>query len=412
MPYQSSNNAILIDNCDPLQNLTVLLKVVEDLATVDGGGFSLQLNAYPPPGMQSQGQSLTQQQVGDLALTWFQYVIVVQNGNLYYQIQYWANGARGYGPGQAWPPGYTPNPPNTTPWLPVLPGDPIFGQFGSAPGNTIPRDSEMQIKLTTGEGGVTSAYFSVTDPNGNVSDYTFDFTRQVNAEWPISAFEVNLVGPPGGAATFTTGLTASRGIFYYSVSGTLSVQSGGPGAACGEYGAITNESSNAVYSDVVGAPGPTVTQSLGQPVDCALNSMLRKEAGSGAQRMAERLRHIRDTKVKGTPAGLWLIEALESRPAELAGLLDQDPELRHKSFDLLRRAERIVTADQTFDDETIELTKDALRRAACLMPPSLSEAALQTIVEALRGSTLEEGLEAASQTIRPRSRPTPSQHRD
>jgi hypothetical protein len=235
MSYQSNNNTILIDNCDPLQNLTVLLKVVEDLATVNGGGFSLQLNAYPPPGMQNQGQSLTQQQVGSLALTWFQYLIIVQNGNLSYQIQYWANNAQKYSPSQLWPPGYTPNPPNTTPWLPVLPGDPIYGQFGSASGNTIPRDSEMQITLTTGEGGVTSADFSVTDPNGNMSHDSFDFTRQINAVWPISAFEVNLVGPPGGTATFTTGLTSSRGIFYYSVSpGTLSVQSGGPGAACGE----------------------------------------------------------------------------------------------------------------------------------------------------------------------------------
>jgi len=177
-------------------------------------------------------------------------------------------------------------------------------------------------------------------------------------------------------------------------------------------GSFTGETSNAVYSDVGGAPGPTVTQTLGQPVDCAVNNLLRQEAGPSAQSMAKHLRHIRDTKVKGAQAGLWLIESLERHPAELAGLLDQDPELRRKSFDLLRRAERIATAGHTFDDESIELTKDVLMRAACLMPPSLPEAALRTVIECLRGCTLEEGLEAASQTIRPRFRPAQAPQQD
>jgi hypothetical protein len=235
MPYANYNNAILIDNCNILQNVKVTLKVTEDLATVDGGGFSLQLNAYPPPFQQNQGFELTQQQVGDLALTWFQYLISVQNGNLYYQIQYWANNAFGYNDNiEPWPPGYTPDPPGTTPWLPVLPGDPISAQFGSAPGNKILRGSEMQIHLWPHDGGqVASVDFSVTDPSGNLSLASFDFTNPGpplflrNATWPICAFEVNLVGPPGGYATFTTGLTASRGIFYYSADNTLSLQSGG-----------------------------------------------------------------------------------------------------------------------------------------------------------------------------------------
>ena len=150
-----------------------------------------------------------------------------------------------------------------------------------------------------------------------------------------------------------------------------------------------------------------MTQTLGTPFDCAVTGMLHREAGPYAQNIANHLRHIRDTKVKGTPAGLWLIEAPDRHPAELAVLLDEDPELRRKSFDLLRRAERIATADQMFDDETVELTKDALRRAASHMPPYIPEAAMRTIVESLRGRTLEEGLEAASQTIRPRTTSTP-----
>lgn len=42
MPYASSNNAILIDGCNNLQDLSVLLEVTEDIATPTGtaGAFS------------------------------------------------------------------------------------------------------------------------------------------------------------------------------------------------------------------------------------------------------------------------------------------------------------------------------------------------------------------------------------
>jgi hypothetical protein len=36
MPYASNNNAVLIDNCNNLQNLSVLLEVTEDIATTNG----------------------------------------------------------------------------------------------------------------------------------------------------------------------------------------------------------------------------------------------------------------------------------------------------------------------------------------------------------------------------------------
>jgi hypothetical protein len=36
MPYASNNNAVLIDSCNNLQNLSVLLEVTEDLATTNG----------------------------------------------------------------------------------------------------------------------------------------------------------------------------------------------------------------------------------------------------------------------------------------------------------------------------------------------------------------------------------------
>jgi len=127
MPFlSSSNNAILVDNCQNLQNLTMTLEVTEDLVTVGDTGFSLQLNAYPQT--TSQTQNVTPQ-TGPGTMTWFQYVIYVQNNQVTWEIQYWANKAFAYIPGTPtntqvnWPPGYTPNPPNTTPWLPVFPGN-------------------------------------------------------------------------------------------------------------------------------------------------------------------------------------------------------------------------------------------------------------------------------------------------
>ena len=50
MPFASNNNAVLINNCNNLQNLSVLLEVTEDIATTSGSGWSLQLNCFPPPG--------------------------------------------------------------------------------------------------------------------------------------------------------------------------------------------------------------------------------------------------------------------------------------------------------------------------------------------------------------------------
>ena len=118
--FSSNDNAILINNCANLENLTVTLTVTEDLITVGDTGFSMQVNSYPPAGQTAQGSPLW----------WFQYIIHVAEGSLWWEHQYWAN-APSYAPGQLWPPGYTPNPPNTTPWLPVFSNDYTLIGFGS-----------------------------------------------------------------------------------------------------------------------------------------------------------------------------------------------------------------------------------------------------------------------------------------
>ncbi len=243
----SSNNAILVNSCQNLQNLTVTLQVTEDLVTLANSGFSLQLNCYPQTSSVSQGQTLN----------WFQYIIVITSNSAYWQIQYWSIGAQGYAPNKPWPPGYTPNPPNTTPWLPVLPGDPEFGNIGgSAPSNQVAAGSQLKIVLATdSNGNVATATFSFTDPSNNVSTHAFPFPSY--ALYPIYGFQVDLVGPPGGPCTFTSG----AGILTYSLSpGTLSLQ--GSSTGCGGPQPGTGESSNAVYGDVTPTSGATLTQSL------------------------------------------------------------------------------------------------------------------------------------------------------
>lgn len=133
MTYASNNNAVLIDGCNNLQNLKVSLGVVEDVATTGGSGWSLQLNCYPPPGEYCQTSQVNI----------VQYIVYVQGGSLAYEIQYWAGGA------STWPPGYTPQP-GTTPWLPCWANDYyLSGPFASINGDTLPRNSQLDIALVT-----------------------------------------------------------------------------------------------------------------------------------------------------------------------------------------------------------------------------------------------------------------------
>jgi hypothetical protein len=245
----SSNNSILVDACANLQNLSVSLTVTQDLVTVGDTGFSLQLNAYPQTTSSIQGQTLN----------WLQYIIYVGgpiNNNLGWEIQYWSVGAQPYGPNQPWPPGYTPNPPNSTPWLPALPNDFQVQSFGDANANRIPAGSVMTIQLATNSAGaVTGATFSVTDPQGKVS--TAPFTFPTNAVFPIYGFQVDLVGPGGGASC---NLISGAGTLQYSVSsGTLTVQTTN---TCGGPQPGTAETSNAAYGAVAPPSGSSVSQGL------------------------------------------------------------------------------------------------------------------------------------------------------
>jgi hypothetical protein len=385
MTYASNNNAVLIDGCNNLQNLSVLLEVTEDIATTDGSGWSLQLNCYAPPGAFCQTSQLTV----------LQYIVIVQGGSLAYYIQYW-------GAASTWPSGYTPEP-GTTPWLPCWAND--YGNapiFASINGDTLPRQSKLQIALGTDDsGGVSSVTFTYTDPNGNVSSAPFN----PPAVQPIVACQLNFVGAPGGAANFTQGLTNSRGIIYYNVSsGQLSVQNGGPGAACGEAGLTTGETSNMSYSDINGAPASTVTQILQQPISCAINNLFADDRAQLGQ-----MRRIRDELVARHPAGQWLIEVLDRHSADLAVLLASDKgDLARIARDLLTQATHTARQGRVFENVAVDDALKGLRRVSGELPPSMNGMgqAAAVLLESLRGKTLEDGLKAASKTILPRFQST------
>ncbi len=81
--FSGASNIKFSASCQSLQGLTVTLQVTEDLVTLADSGFSLQLNCYPQPGQIPQGQDLPVSDVGDLSLTWFQYIIIVTSSYQY-----------------------------------------------------------------------------------------------------------------------------------------------------------------------------------------------------------------------------------------------------------------------------------------------------------------------------------------
>lgn len=233
MGLGSSNNTILVDKCNSLQNLNVSMQVTEDLITLGNNGFSLQLNCYPQTNPQSAHSGKP--------LNWAQYVIAVVNNSVEWGIQYWSA-------------------------VKVPPGTPGFGfspsanysAFASATSNQVPKGSAMKIALATDHNGnVTKAAFSITNPEGN---YTFTFPS--NALIAIYGFQVNLVGPPSG--THTCKFTSASGFLTYSVSsGTLAVQNTN---TCGGPQPVTGETSNAVYYPILPSSGQTVGQEFGLAV--------------------------------------------------------------------------------------------------------------------------------------------------
>jgi hypothetical protein len=119
-----------------LGDVTVSLAVTEDLVTDGDGGFSLQLNAYPMPGVTSVG----------LKMDWIQFVIYVSNvyGNntAAFQWQAWALEATAWSGGEPQGMGAGPTQP-----VPPFPQPPAV--ITNVPSNQLPKGSNLTIALIT-----------------------------------------------------------------------------------------------------------------------------------------------------------------------------------------------------------------------------------------------------------------------
>jgi hypothetical protein len=172
------------------------------------------LNSYPRSGATPNSTPDTTfpgQVVGQLF--WFQYIVIVAGNQISFEIQYWANaksfqtaGPGGNPPEIRWPPWYTPDPPGTSPWLPVFPNAAIGGNVvGARSSNMVPAGSVITIQLATdSSANVTGATFSITDSNGKVQSastqpwqhYAGKTEPSNYALFPIYGFQADLVSAP------------------------------------------------------------------------------------------------------------------------------------------------------------------------------------------------------------------------
>ncbi len=253
----SQNLTLYSTDCQNIQGLTVQLSVSDALVpTPASNGFSLQVNGYAPlgPGLPCYG------------IDWLQYILYVQNGNAFAEIQYWNNEICAYTSPCNW----------TTlglagqcgaiqqnPWLPLGTGNVLFFQQLS-PNNVpssdiIPPRSVLEVALTTNAAGlVTDALFTITiDGAVSQASYSFPSTQQ----YGFPAFIPLVVASPSSQVNFTSG----SGELTSSVSsGELCVQQeGSPGSLCGvTWGSGTEETSNTVYGDISPCCGQVLSQAV------------------------------------------------------------------------------------------------------------------------------------------------------
>ena len=238
----SRSNYYFGNNCQPVTGLTISLTASEDI--VSDNGFQLQLNAYSQHGVDSAQQ----------------YLFFVQENSIQGVISNWASSSQ------------------------AIVCDSV--NVASTPiKNGIPAGYSLKITLQYQGNSVSGALFEVLSSGLPVATpQTFLVSQagchcsdmgqcppsppvqfcctgyQSSADLsPITAFQVNVVGPGGGAsATFKSG----EGNIQYSVSsGTLIPLSSPP--LCVENAFCTAEGSNASYGPLSGCPGQFLTQTFG-----------------------------------------------------------------------------------------------------------------------------------------------------
>ncbi len=237
----SNSNYFFDNNCQPITGLTVSLTASEEIVSTNG--FTLQLNAYSQHGVDSAQQ----------------YVFSVQGNSIKGQIANWQSTS-----------------------VAIVCDAVDVAQTSVA--NGIPESYSLKITLQYEGNSVSGALFEVLSsglPVGTPQTFLVsqagchcsDMQKcppsqpgefcctgyQSSADLsPITAFQVNVVGPGSGASTtFTSG----KGDIQYSVStGALIPLSSPP--LCVETSPCTAETSNASYGQLSGCPGQFLTQSF------------------------------------------------------------------------------------------------------------------------------------------------------
>ena len=221
------------NNCQPITGLTVSLTATDE-DIVSSSGFTVQLNANSQQGVDSVQQ----------------YVFLVQGNSIQGGISNWQNAM-----------------------TEIVCG---FVDVASTPiNNGIPKGYTLQITLQYQGNSVSGALYEVLSQDQPVATKTLLVSQagcncnlaggfqctgyQSSADLsPITAFEVNIVGPGGGASTtFTKG---AGNIVYAVSSGVLTPLSSEP--RCIEIAFCTNETSNASYGQLDGCPAQSLTQTF------------------------------------------------------------------------------------------------------------------------------------------------------
>jgi hypothetical protein len=235
----SNSNYILYSGCGPVMDLAITIDVTTDIVCQSASGstmgFGFQLNAYSP-----KNETCAYQQ----------YLIAVWGSEIAGGIDNWP-----------------------------ISGNNLINDFfnlASTRANTLPAGYKAKILLQNAAGGnVTGAVFIVVDNNGNtLANVSKTLTALPNVPAadlaPISAFELNLVGPINGESAV---LSSGAGTITYSSSTILTVLNQEP--SCTETGSVTAEQANSFYEPLPAAPGNGFIQSfLTLPANVA--PMIRK----------------------------------------------------------------------------------------------------------------------------------------
>jgi len=212
----SNSNYLLSSDCNPLIDLSITIKVTEDIVwqSSDGPteGFGFQLNAYAPSGDLSGYQ---------------QYLIYLGDSELKGGIDNWGPNGQ-------------------------LIND--FFTLTSLPSVTLPAGYVLQISLQNdGNGNVVGATYDVIDNLGNLlATVSQDLLSQGGVTpadlAPIVAFELDFVGPINGESAV---LSSGAGWIAYEAASPLTVLSQEP--PCVNSSVVTAETANSFYSPMPAA---------------------------------------------------------------------------------------------------------------------------------------------------------------